>query len=197
MEVKVRVSIFLLALFTISLFVDGKSKSENLVATIVLEDGREIVIELFPEKAPNTVKNFIYLAKSGFYNGVIFHRVIPGFVIQGGDPLGTGEGGPGYSIKGEFNDIPFEEGIVGMARTPNPDSAGSQFFITLGRAKHLDGKYSAFGKVTKGMKVAHQIASLDRDNKDRPLNPPRIKAIKLDLKGKDYPEPERIIPPVK
>lgn len=192
-----RVSIFLLALFTISLFVDGKSKSENLVATIVLEDGREIVIELFPEKAPNTVKNFIYLAKSGFYNGVIFHRVIPGFVIQGGDPLGTGEGGPGYSIKGEFNDIPFEEGIVGMARTPNPDSAGSQFFITLGRAKHLDGKYSAFGKVTKGMKVAHQIASLDRDNKDRPLNPPRIKAIKLDLKGKDYPEPERIIPPVK
>lgn len=192
-----RISIFLLALFTISLFVDGKSKSENPVATIVLEDGREIVIELFPEKAPNTVKNFIYLAKSGFYNGVIFHRVIPGFVIQGGDPLGTGEGGPGYSIKGEFNDIPFEEGIVGMARAPNPDSAGSQFFITLGRAKHLDGKYSAFGKVTKGMEVAHQIASLDRDNKDRPLNPPRIKAIKLDLKGKDYPEPERIIPPVK
>lgn len=192
-----RISIFLLALFTISLFVDGKSKSENPVATIVLEDGREIVIELFPEKAPNTVKNFIYLAKSGFYNGVIFHRVIPGFVIQGGDPLGTGEGGPGYSIKGEFNDIPFEEGIVGMARTPNPDSAGSQFFITLGRAKHLDGKYSAFGKVIKGMEVAHQIASLDRDNKDRPLNPPRIKTIKLDLKGKDYPEPERIIPPVK
>lgn len=192
-----RISIFLLALFTISLFVDGKSKSENPVATIVLEDGREIVIELFPEKAPNTVKNFIYLAKSGFYNGVIFHRVIPGFVIQGGDPLGTGEGGPGYSIKGEFNDIPFEEGIVGMARAPNPDSAGSQFFITLGRAKHLDGKYSAFGKVIKGMEVAHQIASLDRDNKDRPLNPPRIKAIKLDLKGKDYPEPERIIPPVK
>ncbi|MGQ9618974.1 MAG: peptidylprolyl isomerase [Candidatus Aminicenantia bacterium] len=170
---------------------------ENPLSTIILEDGSEIVIELYPEKAPNTVNNFIYLARSGFYNGVIFHRVIPGFVIQGGDPLGTGEGGPSYSIKGEFNDIPFEEGIVGMARTPNPDSAGSQFFITLGRAKHLDGKYSAFGKVIKGMDVAHKIASLPRDSKNKPLKPPKIKEIKLDLKGKEYPEPEKIIPPVK
>ncbi len=189
--------IIFLIVFTPFLFSDDKSKNQNPIVTIVLEDGSEIVIELYPEKASNTVNNFIYLAKSGFYNGVIFHRVIPGFVIQGGDPLGTGEGGPSYSIKGEFNDIPFEEGIVGMARTPNPDSAGSQFFITLGRAKHLDGKYSAFGRVIKGMEIAHKIASLPKDSKDRPLKPPVIKTIKLDLKGKDYPEPERIVPPVK
>ncbi len=189
--------IIFLIVFTPFLFSDDKSKNQNPIATIVLEDGSEIVIELYPEKAPNTVNNFIYLAKSGFYNGIIFHRVIPGFVIQGGDPLGTGEGGPSYSIKGEFNDIPFEEGVVGMARTPNPDSAGSQFFITLGRAKHLDGKYSAFGRVIKGMEIAYKIASLPKDNKDRPLKPPVIKTIKLDLKGKDYPEPEKIVPPVK
>ena len=189
--------VIFLILSTTFLLSEEKSKNQNPIATIVLENGSEIVIELYPEKAPNTVNNFIYLAKSGFYNGVIFHRVIPGFVIQGGDPLGTGEGGPPYSIKGEFNDIPFEEGVVGMARTPNPDSAGSQFFITLGRAKHLDGKYSAFGKVIKGMEIAHKIASLPRDNKDRPLKPPVIKTIRLDLKGKDYPEPERIVPPVK
>ncbi len=185
----------LLSALTLLTFAD--EKSENPIATIVLEDQSEIVIELYPEKAPNTVNNFISLAKSGFYNGVIFHRIIPGFVIQGGDPLGTGEGGPSYSIKGEFNDIPFEEGVVGMARTPNPDSAGSQFFITLGRAKHLDGKYSAFGRVIKGMEIAYKIASLPRDNKDRPRNPPVIKAIKLDLKGKEYPEPEKIVPPAK
>ncbi len=189
--------VFLTSFSVVFLFAGEKSKDQNPIAIIVLEDGNEIVIELYPDKAPNTVNNFIYLAKSGFYNGVIFHRVIPGFVIQGGDPLGTGEGGPSYSIKGEFNDIPFGEGIVGMARTPNPDSAGSQFFITLGRAKHLDGKYSAFGKVIKGMEIAHKIASLPRDSKDKPFNPPVIKTIKLDLKGKDYPEPEKIIPQVK
>ncbi len=185
----------LLSALTLLTFANEKSK--NPIATIVFEDQSEIVIELYPEKAPNTVNNFISLAKSGFYNGVIFHRIIPGFVIQGGDPLGTGEGGPSYSIKGEFNDIPFEEGVVGMARTPNPDSAGSQFFITLGRAKHLDGKYSAFGRVIKGMEIAHRIASLPRDDKDRPLKPPVIKTIKLDLKGKEYPEPEKIVPPAK
>lgn len=192
-----RTSIIFLIAFTAFLFPDNKSKDQNPIATIVLEDESEIVIELYPEKAPNTVNNFIYLAKNGFYNGVIFHRVIPGFVIQGGDPLGTGEGGPPYSIKAEFNDITFEEGVVGMARTPNPDSAGSQFFITLGRAKHLDGKYSAFGKVMKGMEVAHKVASLPRDSKDRPIKPPVIKTIKLDLKRKNYPEPEKIVPPVK
>lgn len=192
-----KIFITILTSFSILFFADQKSKSQNPVATIVLEDGGEIVIELYPGKAPNTVNNFIHLSKSGFYNGVIFHRVIPGFVIQGGDPLGTGEGGPDYSIKGEFNDIPFDEGVVGMARTPNPDSAGSQFFITLGRAKHLDGKYSAFGKVIKGIEVAHKIASLPRDNKDKPFNPPVIKTIRLDLKGKDYPEPRKITPPAK
>ncbi len=138
------------------------------------------------------MNNFIYLAKNGFYNGLIFHRVIPNFLIQGGDPSGTGEGGSPHSIKREFNDILFEEKVVGMARSPNPDSAGSQFFITLGRAKHLDGKYSAFGKVIKGMEIAHEIASLPRDGKDKPFNPPVIKTIKLNLKGKEYPEPERL-----
>ena len=188
--------IFLIFLVSFLMFLSmSEAKKRNPIATIVMEDGSEIVIELFPKKAPNTVNNFIYLAKKGFYDGLTFHRVIPGFVIQGGDPLGTGMGGPGYSIKGEFNDISFEEGIVGMARTSNPDSAGSQFFITLAKAEFLNGRYCAFGKVIKGMEVAHKIASLPRDNRDRPLNPPKIKTILVDLKGKEYPEPEKIIPP--
>jgi len=191
-------NLFLVLILCFLVFLNaGGKKTQNPIATIVMEDGSEIVIELFPDKAPNTVNNFIYLAKKGFYDGLIFHRVIPGFVIQGGDPLGTGMGGPDYSIKGEFNDISFEEGIVGMARTSNPDSAGSQFFITLAKAEFLNGRYCAFGKVIKGMEVAHKIASLPRDNRDRPLNPPKIKTIRLDLKGKEYPEPEKIIPPKK
>ncbi|MCP2519841.1 peptidylprolyl isomerase [Candidatus Aminicenantes bacterium AC-335-A11] len=190
--------ILLIFLISLSIFLSvGKAKTKNPIATIVMEDGSEIVIELFPKKAPNTVNNFIYLAKKGFYDGLTFHRIVPGFVIQGGDPLGTGMGGPGYSIKGEFNDISFKEGIVGMARTSNPDSAGSQFFITLANVEFLNGRYCAFGKVIKGMEVAHKIASLPRDNRDRPLNPPKIKTIKVDLKGKEYPEPEKIIPPKK
>ncbi|MEW6456645.1 MAG: peptidylprolyl isomerase [Acidobacteriota bacterium] len=169
---------------------------ENPVATIIMKDGSQMVIELYPEKAPNTVNNFIDLARKKFYDGLTFHRVIPGFVIQGGDPIGNGEGGPSYSIKGEFNDIPFEEGVVGMAKSSHPDSAGSQFFITLGRASHLNRKYSAFGRVIKGMDVAHKIASLPRDNRDKPLKPPIIKSITLDLKGKDFPEPQKITPPI-
>lgn len=170
---------------------------KNPVATIEMEDGSKIVIKLLPNKAPNTVANFIYLANKGFYDGTTFHRVIPGFVIQGGDPTGTGEGGPGYSIKGEFNDIPFDKGVVGMARSSDPDSAGSQFFITLGRFPHLDGKYCAFGIVIKGMDVAERISRVPRDKNDKPLIPQVIKRIRVETFGKKYPKPVVIKPPKK
>jgi len=166
--------------------------AKNPVATIEMKDGGKIVIELFPDRAPNTVANFIYLANKGFYDNLIFHRVIPEFVIQGGDPLGTGEGGPGYFIKGEFNDIPFDKGIVGIARSASPDSGGSQFFITIGRFPHLDGKYCAFGKVIRGMDVAERISKVERDKMDKPLVPQVIKKIRVEAFGKKYPKPEKI-----
>jgi peptidyl-prolyl cis-trans isomerase B (cyclophilin B) len=170
----------------------------NPIVKIELAKGGAIEIELFPDIAPNTVNNFIDLAGHGYYNDVIFHRVIPQFMIQGGDPQGTGGGGPGYSIKGEFasngfkNDLRHERGVLSMARTPNPDSGGSQFFIMVADSPHLDGEYAAFGKVVSGMDYVDRIVSATRDGNDRPDEPESIRKIELDLKGKTYPEPERI-----
>ncbi|NMB00788.1 MAG: peptidylprolyl isomerase [Firmicutes bacterium] len=157
-----------------------------------------IEIELYPDLAPNTVRNFISLVQKGFYDGVIFHRVIPGFMIQGGDPTGTGTGGPGYSIKGEFsqngfpNTLKHERGVISMARTMVPDSAGSQFFIMVNNAPHLDGAYAAFGRVVSGMEVADKIVSVKRDRMDKPLVEQRIKKVTVETFGVEYPEPDKI-----
>lgn len=170
---------------------------ENPTVTITMENGGEIVMELYPHTAPNTVANFISLAEDGFYNGTIFHRVIPGFMIQGGDPEGTGTGGPGYAIRGEFesngfeNDLSHQRGVVSMARSQSPDSAGSQFFIMVDDAPHLDGEYAAFGEVTEGMEIVDEIVTVDRDPSDKPLEDQRIETIEVDTKGFDYPEPEQ------
>lgn len=169
----------------------------NPIVTIEMENGDIMKAELYPEIAPNTVNNFISLVKKGFYDGVIFHRVINGFMIQGGDPEGTGMGGPGYSIKGEFaqngfaNDLRHSAGVLSMARSMMPDSAGSQFFIMHKNAPHLDGAYAAFGKVTEGMDVVNQIAETDTDYSDRPLDEQKIKSMTVDTFGVDYPEPEK------
>jgi len=141
-----------------------------------------IVIELYPKQAPHHVNSFIFLAKEGFYNGVIFHRVIPGFMIQGGDPTGTGSGGPGYELKAEFNDTKHTRGVLSAARTADPNSAGSQFFLMHGDAPHLDGKYTAFGKVVEGMDVVDKIANAPTGANDRPLKPASIKSIKIEEK---------------
>lgn len=171
---------------------------ERPVATMNMESGEEIVMELFPEAAPNTVANFISLIEDGFYDGLTFHRVIPGFMIQGGDPNGDGTGDPGYSIKGEFQSNGFEEntvaherGVLSMARAQDPNSAGSQFFIMVEKTESLDGQYAAFGKVTKGMEAVDAIVSVERDNRDKPLEEQKIKSITVDKKGYDYPEPEK------
>ncbi len=170
----------------------------NPIVTFEMEDGGKMVAELFPDKAPNTVRNFISLVKKGFYDGLIFHRVIPGFMIQGGDPQGSGMGGPGYCIKGEFsgngvkNDLKHERGVLSMARAMSPNSAGSQFFIMVSPAPHLDGEYAAFGKVTEGMDVADGIVNVPRDRSDRPLRPQRIKRVSVETFGVDYPEPEKM-----
>lgn len=169
----------------------------NPVVTFEMENGDIMKAELYPEVAPNTVNNFVSLVKKGFYDGVIFHRVISGFMIQGGDPDGTGMGGPGYSIKGEFaqngveNNLVHDAGVLSMARAMHPDSAGSQFFIMHKNAPHLDGAYAAFGKVTEGMDVVNQIAETDTDYSDRPLNEQKIKSMTVDTFGVDYPEPEK------
>ena len=169
----------------------------NPVVTITMDNGDVIKAELYPEIAPNTVNNFISLVKKGFYDGLIFHRVINGFMIQGGYPEGTGMGGPGYSIKGEFaqngvkNELRHTEGVLSMARAMHPDSAGSQFFIMHKNAPHLDGAYAAFGKVTEGMDVVNQIAETDTDYSDRPLDEQKIKSMTVDTFGVDYPEPEK------
>ena len=169
----------------------------NPIVTIEMEDGGIIRAELYPEIAPNTVRNFVSLVKKGFYDGVIFHRVIPGFMIQGGCPDGTGMGGPGYCIKGEFeangirNDLRHTRGVLSMARAQDMDSAGSQFFIMHKNAPHLDGAYAAFGKVTEGMDVVNQIAETDTDYSDRPLDEQKIKSMTVDTFGVDYPEPEK------
>ena len=162
-----------------------------------MENGDVIRAELYPEIAPNTVKNFISLANKGFHDGLIFHRVIEGFMIQGGCPQGTGMGGPGYSIKGEFsqngfqNDLKHTEGVLSMARSMMPNSAGSQFFIMHKDAPHLDGAYAAFGKVTEGMDVVNKIAEERTDYSDRPLKTQKIKSMTVDTFGVEYPEPEK------
>ena len=154
--------------------------------TMVLENGKVMSGELYEEIAPITVANFEKLANEGFYDGLIFHRVIPGFMIQGGDPEGTGMGGPGYEIKGEFsrngweNDLKHERGVLSMARTMDPDSAGSQFFVMVADAPHLDGSYAAFGKVTEGIEAADEIVSVRRDYMDRPYEEQRIKTIRVE-----------------
>ena len=170
----------------------------NPVVTITMENGSVMKAELYPEIAPNTVNNFISLINKGFYDGIIFHRVIPGFMIQGGDPQGTGMGGPGYQIRGEFatngfkNDLKHTKGVLSMARTMVPDSAGSQFFIMHANAPHLDGQYAAFGQVTEGLEVIDQIASVRTDWSDKPLEPQVIKCMTVETFGKEYPEPETL-----
>ncbi len=169
----------------------------NPIVTITMADGGVIKAELYPEIAPNTVNNFISLIKKGFYDGVIFHRVIPGFMIQGGDPTGTGTGGPGYQIKGEFsengfkNDLSHERGVLSMARTMVPDSAGSQFFIMHDFAPYLDGQYAAFGKVTEGLEVVDRIVNADRNSMDKPYTDQTMVSVTVDTFGVDYPEPEK------
>ena len=168
------------------------------IVTIEMEDGGVMKAELYPAVAPNTVNNFISLARSGFYDGLTFHRVIPGFMIQGGDPDGAGTGGPGYSIKGEFaqngvkNELLHTRGVLSMARTMDPDSAGSQFFVMVADAPHLDGGYAAFGKVIEGMETADAIVSAKRDWNDRPKKDQRMKKVTVDTQGVDYPAPEKI-----
>lgn len=171
--------------------------AQNPVVTITMERNDTIKAELYPEIAPNSVNNFISLVKKGFYNGLIFHRVIEGFMIQGGCPQGNGTGGPGYSIKGEFaqngfpNALKHEAGVLSMARAMHPNSAGSQFFIMHKAAPHLDGAYAAFGKVIQGMDVVDKIAETDTDWSDRPMDPQVIRSMTIDTFGVDYPEPEK------
>ena len=170
--------------------------AQNPIVTITMEDGSVIKAELYPEIAPNTVNNFISLIKKGFYDGVIFHRVINGFMLQGGDPEGTGMGGPGYEIKGEFssngfkNDLKHTPGVLSMARTMIPDSGGSQFFIMHKTSPHLDGDYAGFGKVTEGMEVVNRIAETETDFQDRPLTPQVMQTVTVECFGVEYPEPE-------
>ena len=172
--------------------------AQNPIVTITMENGKTIKAELYPETAPNTVNNFISLINKGYYNGLTFHRVIYGFMLQGGCPDGTGMGGPGYHIKGEFahngfkNDLKHTEGVLSMARTMIPDSAGSQFFIMHKPAPHLDGAYAAFGKVTEGMDVVNAIAECDTDMRDKPLDPQVMKTVTVETFGVSYPEPEKV-----
>ena len=171
--------------------------NKNPIVTITVENGDVIKAELYPEIAPISVNNFISLINKNFYDGLIFHRVIRGFMIQGGCPNGTGMGGPGYSIKGEFamngvaNDLKHTEGVLSMARAMNPNSAGSQFFIMHKTSPHLDGSYAAFGKVTEGMDVVNKIAETRTDFSDRPLEKQVIKSMTVDTFGVTYPEPEK------
>lgn len=170
---------------------------KNPIVTITMENGSVIRAELYPDTAPNTVNNFISLVQKGFYDGTVFHRIIRGFMIQGGDPEGTGIGGPGYSIRGEFtdngfrNDLKHTPGVLSMARTMDPDTAGSQFFIMHGEAPHLDGQYAAFGKVIEGMDVVDALANVPTDWYDRPLQDQRMKTVTVETFGVDYPEPEK------
>jgi peptidyl-prolyl cis-trans isomerase B (cyclophilin B) len=170
----------------------------NPLVTIEMENGNKIKIELYPEIAPNTVRNFISLVEAGFYNGLIFHRVIPGFMIQGGDPDGTGMGGCGYRIKGEFtangfkNDLKHTRGVISMARTAMPDSAGSQFFIMVADSPHLDGQYAAFGKVIEGIEEADRIVSVSRNRMDKPLEDQIMKTVTVETFGQDYGDVEKM-----
>ncbi|MCM1183046.1 MAG: peptidylprolyl isomerase [Roseburia sp.] len=171
--------------------------AQNPIVTFEMKNGDTMKAELYPEIAPNTVNNFISLVKSGFYNGLIFHRVINGFMIQGGCPEGNGMGGPGYSIRGEFaqngfeNNLKHTEGVLSMARSMMPDSAGSQFFIMHKTSPHLDGAYAAFGKVIEGQDIVNKIAETQTDYGDRPLEDQVMKSVTVDTFGVDYPEPEK------
>ena len=171
--------------------------NQNPIVTFEMENGGVIKAELYPEIAPNTVNNFVSLVKKSFYDGLTFHRVIYGFMLQGGDPEGTGMGGPGYSIHGEFtgngfkNDLKHEPGVLSMARSMQPNSAGSQFFIMHKSASHLDGQYAAFGKVTEGMDVVNAIAETDCDMNDKPRQPQRMKKVTVETFGIEYPEPTK------
>ncbi len=170
----------------------------NPIVTITMNTGDVIKAELYPDIAPNTVNNFISLINKGYYDGLTFHRVIKGFMIQGGCPDGTGTGGPGYSIKGEFsqngfkNDLKHDEGVLSMARTMIPDSAGSQFFIMHKRSPHLDGAYAAFGKVTEGLDIVDRIANSNTDFSDRPTEPQVMKKVTVETFGETYPEPDTL-----
>lgn len=172
--------------------------AKNPIVTITMENGDQIKLELYPEVAPISVNNFINLINKNYYDGLIFHRVIRGFMIQGGCPDGTGMGGPGYTIKGEFaqngvtNDLKHTEGVLSMARSMHPDSAGSQFFIMHKNAPHLDGGYAAFGKVIEGMEIVNKIAETATDYNDRPLDKQVMKTVVVDTFGEEYPEPEKI-----
>ncbi len=172
--------------------------AQNPVVTFTMENGDVMKAELYPDIAPVSVNNFISLIQKNFYDGLILHRVIRGFMIQGGDPQGTGMGGPGYSIKGEFaangfqNDLKHTEGVLSMARSMMPDSAGSQFFIMHKNAPHLDGSYAAFGKIIEGMDVVNKIAETPTDYSDRPLEDQKIAAVTVETFGVDYPEPEKM-----
>lgn len=172
--------------------------AQNPIVTITMDNGKVMKAELYPDMAPNTVNNFISLVRKGFYDGLIFHRVIAGFMIQGGDPEGTGMGGPGYCIKGEFarnrfkqNTLRHTPGVLSMARAMSPNSAGSQFFIMHGDAPHLDGDYAAFGKVIEGLDVVDEIAQVDTDYSDRPMVEQKIRSMTAETFGVDYPEPEK------
>lgn len=170
----------------------------NPIVTIEMESGKKIRVELYPEKAPNTVNNYLFLVNKGFYNGLIFHRVIAGFMIQGGDPDGNGTGGPGYRIPGEFagngfkaNDISHERGVISMARAGHPDSAGSQFFIMHEEADYLDGQYAAFGRVIEGMETVDEIAGVKTDWHDRPYEDQVMKSVTAETFGVEYAEPKK------
>ncbi len=170
--------------------------SKNPITTITMENGKSITIELYPEIAPNTVNNFISLIKKKYYDGLLFHRVIADFMIQGGCPKGTGTGGPGYKINGEFlsngfkNDLKHKEGVISMARSSEPNSAGSQFFIMHKDAQHLDGSYAGFGKVIEEMDEVDRMVNVKKDRNDKPLVPEKILEVKVDCFGENYPEPE-------
>ena len=170
----------------------------NPIVTIEMENGGIIKAELYPETAPQSVRNFVTLINKGFYDGLIFHRVISGFMIQGGDPLGKGIGGPGYCIYGEFtqngfqNKLKHTRGVLSMARSSSPNSAGSQFFIMHADARHLDGQYAAFGKVIEGMDVVDAIAAVRTDYSDKPIQPQVMKKVTVDTFGAEYPEPNKI-----
>lgn len=172
--------------------------NQNPIATFEMENGERFSAELYPELAPNTVRNFIALANGGFYDGLIFHRVIAGFVIQGGDPMGTGMGGPGYHIRGEFrangfsNPIRHARGVLSMARAQSPDSAGSQLFVMHEDSFYLDGQYAAFGRVVEGMDAVDAIATTQTDAADRPLQPQRMAKVRVETFGVDYPAPEKL-----
>jgi peptidyl-prolyl cis-trans isomerase B (cyclophilin B) len=167
----------------------------NPIVTLTIENGSEIKIELFPDVAPNTVNNFISLVSKGYYDRLIFHRVIPGFMIQGGCPTGTGTGNPGYSIKGEFtsngfkNELKHKRGVISMARSSMPNSAGSQFFLMVADSPHLDGQYASFGQIISGMEEADRIVKVKRDHRDRPAEDQRILKATVETFGVEYPEP--------